>query len=84
MESRYQIKLLNDIIKFYAETVNMLAFELMYHVRATIYCVVKNITQDNRTFTFKFSFLWNLFLLNIPNKILLTRNFVLTAYISES
>ena len=40
MEIGYQIKLLNDIIKFSAETVNMLAFELMYHVRATIYCVV--------------------------------------------
>lgn len=45
MESRYQIKLLNDIIKFYAETVNMLAFELMYHVRATIYCVVKILSK---------------------------------------
>jgi len=38
-------KLLNDIIKFYAETVNMLAFELTYHVRATIYCVRKMLSK---------------------------------------
>ena len=90
--NRHQIEFLN-IRKLYLEkvkqklTVSSFITSVPIYIRKYIFpniYMAKKSSEKNRTFSIKSYFLWTLFLLKVSDKILLTKNSVLAAYVFGS